>query len=236
MTTEEVRGLLDGGKLSGWDAGRLYIADSIEVDHDRPALLTHKEFRRLGELPWEEKKMYERLEFCYRLIAMTLRDAQVVGQGVNISILGATTGLHLTWITATLVDVQHTTKEPVTTQKVEHALQVLGADQVGLEDLMPRFRAELRDIRAGIRDYEAYVAVMAEVSTLIRVDLDQELLEWRGFMDRDATAYNKERHLVSREYRAPALRMADLNPSRRRVRELRERMVLALGEGWWKGE
>lgn len=75
ISRQEIKRLLEKG-LSGQEAGRLVLLDSVEVDHGRPGILTAKELERIKRslLP-EEASVYNALVYAYQLTGYSLLEA-----------------------------------------------------------------------------------------------------------------------------------------------------------------
>ncbi len=74
--------------LTGIEAARLILQDSVEVDHGRPGFLSDKEIQRIkSNLSSSEAAVYNSWVEAYRAIDYTLRDARISSQDVIIRIL-----------------------------------------------------------------------------------------------------------------------------------------------------
>lgn len=75
ISRQEVKRMLREG-LTGQEAGRLVLLDSVEVDHGRPGILTPKELERIKRslLP-EEASVYNSLVYAYQLTGYSLLEA-----------------------------------------------------------------------------------------------------------------------------------------------------------------
>ena len=76
ISKKEIKRLLDQG-LSGQEAGRLVLLDSVEVDHGRPGFLTSKDLERIKRslLP-EEASVYNAIVYAYQLTGYSLLEAK----------------------------------------------------------------------------------------------------------------------------------------------------------------
>lgn len=75
ISRQEIKKLLEQG-LSGQEAGRLVLLDSVEVDHGRPGILTAKQLERIKRslLP-EEASVYNQWVYAYQLTGYSLLEA-----------------------------------------------------------------------------------------------------------------------------------------------------------------
>lgn len=76
ISRQDVKRMLREG-LTGQEAGRLVLLDSVEVDHGRPGILTPKELERIKRslLP-EEASVYNALVYAYQLTGYSLLEAK----------------------------------------------------------------------------------------------------------------------------------------------------------------
>ena len=75
ISRQEVKRMLREG-LTGQEAGRLVLLDSVEVDHGRPGILTSKELERIKRslLP-EEASVYNAIVYAYQMTGYSLLEA-----------------------------------------------------------------------------------------------------------------------------------------------------------------
>ena len=76
ISRQEVKRMLREG-LTGQEAGRLVLLDSVEVDHGRPGILTSKELERIKRslLP-EEASVYNAIVYAYQITGYSLLEAR----------------------------------------------------------------------------------------------------------------------------------------------------------------
>lgn len=77
ISRQEVKRMIAQG-LTGQEAGRLVLLDSVEVDHGRPGILTAKELEKIKRslLP-EEASVYNALVYAYQLSGYSILEAKV---------------------------------------------------------------------------------------------------------------------------------------------------------------
>jgi len=79
----DVKKLLEKGKLTGWELGRLILMDNVEHDHGRPVILAKEDVRaikrRLEQLDPKEARDFNRLQNLYQVICYTIQEGVIEG-------------------------------------------------------------------------------------------------------------------------------------------------------------
>lgn len=82
-TAADVRRILEKGKLSGWELGRLVLQDNVEVDHQRPGILSPADIkavqRRVDSLNIMEAAEFSKLQNLYRIVTYTIQEGKIQG-------------------------------------------------------------------------------------------------------------------------------------------------------------
>lgn len=82
-TAADVRRILEKGKLSGWELGRLVLQDNVEVDHQRPGILSPADIKavqkRVDSLNIKEAADFSKLQNLYRIVTYTIQEGKIQG-------------------------------------------------------------------------------------------------------------------------------------------------------------
>lgn len=140
-------------------------------------------------------------------------------------------------------------------QDLVEASGLPAVERVLLEDgwtLKEHLREQHRLLRRNLRLFLAHRPVFEALSALIGVKLYEDLETWQAEIDASVTSYAKLLELpslapVSEEERGtwetkwlgrkpelPAFTIRELQPDPGRVRQLKERLALPLGDTWWE--
>lgn len=85
ITKEQVKTILSKKRLTGSEAGRLFMEDSFLVDMGKPGLLTEKEHRHMRSLvrTQEDIEVYNQFLEIYKRTIFTLQEAHVLALSIE---------------------------------------------------------------------------------------------------------------------------------------------------------
>jgi len=210
-------------------AARLILADSVEVDHDRPGILTEEQFRRLkaGEyFPKAHKERGVKALFpyftLYRYTDLTCREATIKGQKIIIGLNNICA--YLAYMDL-LLKLNETKEEissrkasfdkrelfkPITSGQVEADISLIAASRVVLRAASECVRVKL---------YEDIDSILSQLQKITSVYNDYLATCRQGELPEGKTY--KELCI------SPVIR-----PTEEHIRYVEERIDLALGTGW----
>jgi len=240
ISKQEIKQLLKDG-LTGQEAGRLVLLDSIEVDHGRPGLLTAKELERIkSSLLPEEASVYNALVYAYQLTGYSLLEAKAHYLEAKLAlekmralsmyqefrvIMQAAQGLEAPdgpWT----ADQIESMKWHISRKIVEEAIPV--APDQG---------------RRHLKALMAYQQALEELSSLLDVPLTEDFGPWWEELEILIETYNRSRRLIKAKdpkkeikeaHSLPEIRLSMLKADPDLLAYMRDRMAMAMGEAWWE--
>ena len=236
MRETEIATLLKKKTLTGWEAGRLVLADSHEVDHGRRGFLKPRDLSAIrAGLTGDDITEYNALIDTYKLAARTIEEAHVGALKIDRTLCLAAGELNF--------------------YETRWYMRV-AADQLGnkagdqedelytewLTEWLRGVKAKVRETntmaRKALRGWLPYMYTFRALSELMGVNLGEDTDTFHKNLLERIESYNDG---VSRLPKIapglvlPALRVDDLKPSKRGLKYVRERIALDLGAGWWEG-
>ncbi len=189
MTTrEEARQialeLLAKKRLSGYEAGRLFMEDSRLVERGEEGLLTEKELRSVGSHLRSQKdiEIYNSYLETYKRMGFALKTAQVLSLGIQSQLLE--TSLRIKEALDTAPESRHRTFYRVAKVKGEYKLEIGDLPLESTWSLVMPF------VRQNISYYLAYEKRIQEISEFTGVDFSSDTRLWRLQIQRVIDIYN----------------------------------------------
>lgn len=244
ISRQEVKRMLREG-LTGQEAGRLVLLDSVEVDHGRPGILTAKELERIKRslLP-EEASVYNALVYAYQLTGYSLLEAKAHYLEARLALekmisLSSYQDFRLLLqagrkaLTAPDDLFGPWTEEQV--QAIEQALSSKIAEEAA--SLAPE------QARSHLKALMAYQQALEELSSLLDVTLTEDFGPWWQELERLIGHYNRQRKMIRardpEEKIKEPINLSEIRPSMLKADPdlldyMRDRIAMALGENWWE--
>jgi len=167
------------GKFSGWEAGQLWILDSVEVDHGRQGFLTAEQADSLAQrLPPRERDAFNALQLTYQRASFTIKEAEAIAARVVASYLVmASSNMY-----ARLDDIRGLLREALKGASPRQASILRKADR-GLDEAL-RFHSVSRDLElrklaestgGNVLHFTAIRLVMRELSSKLDICLTEDV-------------------------------------------------------------
>lgn len=229
ITQEEAKRLLTRKRLSGHEAGRLFMEDSRLVERGEEGLLTEKELRSVGSLLRSQKdiEIYNSYLDTYKRIGFALKTAQVLSLAIQAELLE--TSLRIREALDTTPESRQRTLYRVIRVKGKHELR---AGDLPLESTWSHV---LPAVREEISYYLAYEKRIQEISEFTGVDFSQDTRLWSLQIQRVIDIYNfylaepklKEEYVMAD---TEGLKMEKIRPDRKTIKYLLELIPPVLEE------
>ena len=184
ITQEEAKKLLAKKRLSGHEAGRLWMEDSRLVEWGHEGLLTEKELRYMRSLlrAQEDMEIYNSYLETYKRASFALKTAQVISLIIQSYLLEESLRIK-----------EALDKGPASRQRTFYRVVRRGKDyalEVGDLPLESSWDYVLPATREEIAKYLAYEKRIGEISEYTEVDFSQEIRLWKLEIQRVIDIYN----------------------------------------------
>lgn len=217
ISKRELKALLRDG-LTGKEAARIVIMDSVEVDHGRPGILTQEELEQIKRsLDPKEAAVYNSWIYVYQLLGYSLLEAKV---HYLLAVLRLEQSSHLRYA----MQIQGLLK----TAGLDQASEILITQrEVDAQEKLPRWREEAKE---HIKALKAYQQAIKELEALADVSLTEDFEPWWRVLEEYADWLNTTKALDQ------GIRLASLKPDPEKLAYMRDRIAMALGEDWYQRE
>ena len=240
INRQEVKRMLREG-LTGQEAGRLVLLDSVEVDHGRPGLLTSKELERIKRslLP-EEASVYNAIVYAYQLTGYSLLEAKAhyLEARLNLERMISLSSLQEFRVMIQTSKGLEAPDGPWTKKQIEDIGISLSLKIV--EEAIPLAPDQAKSHLKALR---AYQQALEELSLLLDVPLTEDFGPWWEELERLIVRYNRSRKLIKAKdpeeklkevHSLSEIRLSMLKADPDLLDYMRDRIAMALGENWWE--